>query len=86
MTTDSSCLRALGGLIRFRLIDRQFLSETEYLGARVHRIVKKIITKSIENPQRRVVGKIAKDVLTVLEKRGAPDTILQWDDDGEGGE
>jgi hypothetical protein len=80
------CLKALGGLIRFRLVERDFLNELENLGAEVRRVVKLIIARSDGDATRAPAGLLAEDVLTVLEERGVPDTILQWEgeDDGEG--
>ncbi len=76
-------LRALGGLLRYRLVDRQFLSETVYLGARTLKVLRTIIKRSSGNPARTAAGKLAQDVLTVFEEKGVPDTILQWDSDDE---
>jgi len=76
-----TALRALGGLLRYRLVDRQFLSETEYLGARILKALRTIIQRSSRNPARTTAGKLAQDVLTVFEEKGAPDSILQWDSD-----
>lgn len=42
-----------------------------------------IIKRSEGNTARTAVGRLAKDVLTVFEERGVPDTILQWDSDEE---
>ena len=78
-----TALRALGGLLRYRLVDRQFLSETEYLGDRILKALRLIIKRSEGNTARTAVGRLAKDVLTVFEERGVPDTILQWDSDEE---
>lgn len=76
-------LRALGGLLRYRLVDRQFLSEAEYLGARILKALRTIIKRSNGNPKRSAACRIAQDVLTVYEEKGVPDTILQWDSDEE---
>lgn len=74
-----TCLRAIGGLIRYRLIDKTFLSPDEYLGQQVQKTIKKIMGRCEGDPARTGVGLLADDVLTVIEKRGVPDTILQWD-------
>jgi hypothetical protein len=74
-----TALRALGGLLRYRLVDRQFLSETEYLGDRILKALRLIIDRSDGDPTRKAAGQLARDVLTVFEERGVPNTILQWD-------
>jgi len=76
-----TCLRALGGLVRYRLVEQQFLTNNEEPGKSAHQVVRNIIERSSDIPERRGVKLLAEDVLTVLEERGVPDTILQWDVD-----
>jgi hypothetical protein len=75
----TTCLRAVAGLVRFRLVDPGFLLESEELGARLHNLVLRIIDQTQNRVDCRNAHRVAKDVLTVLENRGAPDTLLQWD-------
>jgi hypothetical protein len=77
--TMTTCLKAVAGLVRFRLVDRGFLLESEELGARLHNLVSGIIDQTQIRADRRNAHRVANDVLIVLENRGAPDTLLQWD-------
>ena len=74
-----TCLRAIGGLIRFRMIDQEFLSTSEYLGDRLSKQLKLLIKRSEANAGRKAVEELASQILEALEKRGASARILEWE-------
>ena len=79
----TTCLRALAGLTRYRLVDRRFLAPTTDAGEMAQKTVGKIVERSQNMPHRRLVLKVASDVLSVLEARGVPEAILEWDSDDD---
>jgi hypothetical protein len=76
-----TCIKAIGGLIRYRLVDSEFLSSDEYLGDQVKKLLEKLMQRSKENPRRKAIYILASDVLDALERRGASASILEWDPD-----
>ena len=74
-----TCLRAIDELIRFRMIDQEFLSTSEYLGDRLSKRLKLLIKRSEDNAGRKADEELASQVLEALEKRGASAQILEWE-------
>ncbi len=78
-----TCIRAIGGLIRYRAVDPSFLSADGFLGGRANETLEKIVGHASGFPARKGVGQLAKDVLTVLREQGVPHSILTWDGDDD---
>ena len=78
------CIRALGGLARVRLAHSDFLDPNTTFGKKVIDALSTIVQRCNGIPARAVVGQLARDVLDVIEERGASSNILKWDADSDG--
>ena len=84
----SICIKTIGGLIRYRLVDPSFLDIGEYLGDRVKKLLTKIMQRSQGFPKRQSIFELSGQVIEVLDRKSVSDTILQWpgensDDNGD---
>jgi hypothetical protein len=80
------CIKTIGGLIRYRLVEPAFLDTSEYWGSEVKKLLKLIVRRTEGNPRRESVYQLSHQVIDVLDRQGVVDSILQWPGDDEEGE
>lgn len=81
----SICLKVIGGLIRFRLVDANFLNPDEPLGDCVRDLLELVKNRTENIRERRAIYQLSDSIIDVLDRRSVSDTILQWpgEDDDE---
>ena len=82
----SVCIKTIGGLIRYRLINPSFLDTSKSLGGRVKQLLSSIMERSQDEQRRQTIYELCDQVIDVLDRKSVSDTILQWpgeDDEDE---
>jgi hypothetical protein len=81
----SICIKTIGGLLRYRLVDPSFLDPEEPLGHEVRNLLEEICRRSEGVAKRNQILVDAQQMIELINRQSVSDTILQWpgEDDDE---